>query len=70
MSSTTTQEREINLRIMRSNIQRDSVGRSLTPEAQERAAEFAVGVWRGNMGNGTASQIGIRHVTDGVIKKD
>ena len=55
--------------IMRGNIDRDPLGRQLTPEARERAVDFAVDSWKGQMGNGTASQLGIKHVTQGVIKK-
>jgi len=60
--------RERALSTMRSNIDRDTVGRRLTPEAKERAAEFAVDVWKGNMGNGEASKIGIKHVTRDVFE--
>lgn len=56
------------LNIMLGNIQSDPVGRNLTPEAQQKAAEFAVTVWSGQMGNGEASQIGIKHVTDGLLR--
>lgn len=56
------------MEIMRGNIRRDPVGRQLTPEAQERAVEFAVSVWKGQMGNGQASQIGIKHVSEGVLR--
>jgi hypothetical protein len=54
--------------IMRGNIERDRVGRQLAPEAREKAVEFAVGVWKGQMGNGTAAQLGIKHVTSGILK--
>ena len=62
------EKRESARRIMRANIERDHVGRKLTPEACERAVEFAVDVWRGNMGNGEASKIGIKHVTRDTFK--
>ncbi len=62
------EERALNKRILRDNIDRDSVGRRLTPEAKERAAEFAVDNWPANTGNGEAAKIGIKHVTDGVLK--
>lgn len=62
-------ERRENARsIMRSNIERDPVGCRLTPEAKERAVEFAVDVWKGDMGNGKAAELGIRHVTKDVFK--
>jgi hypothetical protein len=56
------------MQIMRGNISRDSVGRTLTPQAAERAASFAVDSWKGNMGNGDVARIGIKHVTEGVLK--
>jgi len=55
--------------IMKGNIERDNVGRTLTPEAQQKAAEFAADVWKGNMGNGEASKIGIKHVTSSILKQ-
>ena len=61
-------ERKTDRRIMAGNIDRDPIGRQLTPEARARAIEFAVGVWKGNMGNGDASQLGIKHVTSEVLK--
>lgn len=54
--------------IMRSNIERDQIGRQLTPEARERAVDFAVDAWKGQMGNGTATQLGIKHVTSEILK--
>lgn len=69
MSYWSEEDRRENARsIMRGNIERDPVGRKLTPEAKERAVEFAVDVWKGNMGNGEASKIGIKHVTRDVFK--
>lgn len=65
----TEAERKENARmIMANNIDRDPVGRQLTPRAREAAINFAVEVWRGNMGNGEAVQLGIKHVTSEVIK--
>lgn len=65
----TKEERRENARqIMRGNIERDPVGRKLTPEAKERAVEFAVDVWKGDMGNGRAAEIGIKHVTRDVFE--
>ena len=55
--------RENARQIMASNIEKDSIGRTLTPQAKAEAIEFAVDSWKGNMGNGDAAQIGIRHVT-------
>ena len=67
----TERERRDNARsIMAGNIDRDSVGRKLTSEAREKAIEFAVDTWKGNMGNGEASQIGIRHATSNVLKEN
>jgi len=63
-------DRRANAReIMAGNIDRHPVGRTLAPEARERAIEFAVDSWRGQMGNGTASDLGIQHVTAGVLKQ-
>ena len=62
--------KELNRSILADNIDRDSVGRRLTPEARERAINFAVKVFKGDMGNGKASKIGIEHVTSDVFEKD
>ncbi len=64
------EKRENHRRIMRTNIDQHEVGRKLTPEARERAVDFALDVWGGDMGNGEASDIGIKHVTRDVFKKD
>ena len=65
------EERKENARqIMADNIDRDSVGRKLTPEARNEAIEFAVDVWKGNMGNGEATQLGIKHVTSKILKSE
>lgn len=63
-------ERKLNREILAGNIDRDSVGSKLTPEARERAINFAERAWGGNMGNGTASKLGIEHVTSDVFKKE
>lgn len=55
--------------IIGQNIDRDSVGRKLTPEARERAIDFGAQVWKGDMGNGDAARIGIKHVTSGTFKE-
>ena len=69
MRAWTDEERRENARqIMASNIDRDSIGRQLTPEARKEAIEFAVNAWKGNMGNGEAAQLGIKHVTSKVLK--
>jgi hypothetical protein len=62
--------RELNKKIIASNIARDPVGRNLTPQVRERAIDFAVDNWPANTGNGEAARIGIRHVTSGVLKTD
>jgi hypothetical protein len=64
------ERRENTMRIMKANIDRDPVGKKLTPEARERAAEFAASVWKGSMGNGQAAGIGIKHVTRDVFKEN
>jgi hypothetical protein len=58
----------LNRSIIAGNIDRDPAGRRLTPEARERAIDFGTKVWKGNMGNGTASDLGIKHVTSDVLK--
>lgn len=63
------QKRDNAREIMRGNIGRDPLGQRLTPEARDRAVEFAVDAWTGQRGNGAASQLGIQYVTQGVIKK-
>ncbi len=45
-------------------------GQRLTPEARSRAIEFAVDSWKGQVGNGTAAELGIKHVTAGVLKSE
>lgn len=57
-----------NRRIIESNIDRDPVGSKLTPEARREATDFAMGVWKGRMGNGEASNLGIKHVTSRILK--
>lgn len=59
---------ELNRSIIASNIDRDPVGSRLTPEARERAIDFGTKAWKGDMGNGTASKLGIQHVTSEVMK--
>jgi hypothetical protein len=66
---TDKERRNNNREILRGNIERDSVGRRLTDQAKERAVDFAENVWKGQMGNGQASQLGIKHVTSDVFKK-
>jgi hypothetical protein len=63
------QNRENAREIMRGNISRDPLGNQLTSEARDRAVEFAVDAWKGDMGNGAASNLGIKHVTQDIIKK-
>lgn len=64
-------ERRSNARdIMAGNIDRHPVGRTLTPEARHKAIEFAVDVWKGQMGNGTATELGIQHVTQDILKQE
>ncbi len=62
--------RDLNRDIIANNIDRHPVGRRLTPEARERAIAFGVDAWKGQMGNGTASDLGIQHVTQDIFKKD
>jgi len=59
---------KLNREIIAGNIDRHPVGRTLTPEAREKAIAFGLDVWKGQMGNGTASELGIKHATADVIK--
>ncbi len=59
---------ESNRRILSENIAKDPVGRRLTPQAHERAVDFALKNWPANTGNGAAAQLGIKHVTSDVFK--
>ena len=54
--------------IIAQNIDGDPLGRQLTRDARARAIDFAVSVWKGNMGNGDAARMGIKHVTADIIK--
>ncbi len=54
--------------IMRKNLEHNPVGRQLTNEAKQRAAEFAVDSWEGQTTCGEALKTGIRHVTSGIFK--
>lgn len=58
----------LNRIIIGGNIDRHPVGSKLTPEARERAIDFGISVWKGNMGNGQAADLGIKHVVSDVIK--
>ncbi|MDD5710851.1 MAG: hypothetical protein PHV43_02000 [Candidatus Colwellbacteria bacterium] len=53
---------------MANQIDRDPVGRRLTPEVRQRAIEFAADIWKGQLGAGEAAQIGIEHVTQDIFK--
>lgn len=55
-------------RIIGENIDRHPVGRTLTSEAREKAIEFGVQAWKGEMGNGRAAELGIQHATADVFK--
>lgn len=54
--------------IIRGNIDRHTIGSRLTERAKQEATDFALNVWDGQMGNGEASDIGIKHVTSGIFK--
>ena len=55
--------------IIADTISRDRVGRTLTPEAQQRATEFAAGQMGNGLNWGQLSKIGIAHVTEGILKE-
>ena len=59
---------KLNREIIAGNIDRNPVGRRLTPEARERAIKFGVDAWKGDTGNGKAAQLGIKHATSEVLK--
>lgn len=65
MSWSPQQERRNNEAIMAGNIDRDRVGQTLNAAERERAIQFAADVWKGQMGNGTAAKLGVKHVVDG-----
>lgn len=67
--SHTDEMRRLGRDILSKNIKNDSVGRNLTPEAHKRALDFAESVYTGNMGNGDAARLGIKHVLADVLKK-
>jgi hypothetical protein len=60
---------EMNRGIIAGNIDRHPEGRRLTPEARERAIDFGTKVWKGDMGNGRAAEIGIEHVKSEVFER-
>jgi hypothetical protein len=62
------QRRDNARRIMEGNIDRHPVGKQLTPQAKAAAVDFAVDAWKGQMGNGTAAELGIKHVTSAILK--
>ncbi|KKN88143.1 hypothetical protein LCGC14_0252150 [marine sediment metagenome] len=59
-----------NRAVIEQNVDRDPVGRRLTPEARQEAVDVAMRVWRGNMGNGEAAQIGIEQVTSRIFRDE
>jgi hypothetical protein len=69
MAWSEAERRRNTIQIMLGDIQRDATGQKLTPEAQQRAAEFGAAAWKGNMENGDAVRLGIKHVTDGILKE-
>ncbi len=62
-------EQKLKRDILSNNIDRDPVGRNLTPEAKARALDFAEKAFTGNTGNGDAARLGIKHVTSDIFKK-
>lgn len=61
-------DKDLNRKIIGNNIDRDSVGRRLTPQARARAIQFGTEAWKGNMGSGRAAELGIRHATSDTLK--
>lgn len=64
-------EEDSRRRIISGDISRDRVGAKLTPEAHERAVDFAMTVsdGSGRYNWGQLKDIGIKHVTSDVFKK-
>lgn len=58
----------LNRQILAENIDRDRIGQKLTTQARERAINFAESVFKGDMGNGRASELGIKHVIADIFK--
>lgn len=59
---------DLSKRIISDTIARDKVGRTLTPQAQERAADFAANLSARGLNWGQLKDIGISHVTEGILK--
>jgi hypothetical protein len=62
-------DQDLNRKCLAGSIDRDPVGRQLTPEARERAIDFAHSVFKGTVNNGQATSAGIKHVTAGIFKE-
>lgn len=61
-------EQDLNRQIIADNIDKHPVGCQLTPEARAKAIDFGVQAWKGQMGNGIAAELGIKHATSDVLK--
>jgi hypothetical protein len=59
---------DLTRRIILGDIQRDRVGRTLTPQAQEKAADHAMTHTGSGFNFGQLKEIGIKHVTADVLK--
>lgn len=64
-------DRDNTLACMRVSVRQVAEDRrlDLTPEALERAVEFAADQWRGQTNAGQAARAGVDHVTAGVIRR-
>ena len=60
--------RRLDCDIILGTIARNPIGRQLTPEAQQRAAEFAAANMGKGLNWGQLADVGIKHVTDGILK--
>ena len=58
---------ELNRKIIAGDISRDPTGSRLTPQARERAIDFGVNAWKGDMGCGRAVELGIKHVMSDIL---
>ncbi len=70
MPSDEKYEADLNRRCIGDQIDRDPVGRKLTPEARESAITTGVNAWKGaRTGCGDAARVGIQEVTGKILKR-
>lgn len=59
---------KLNRDIITRNVDSHPVGRQLSADARKSAIDHGASVWQGQMGNGAAAEIGIKHATKGALK--